>query len=237
MLLYLKDLLKRIRNWFLFWILISILIFSFPFSNPISKAFFQHLKEKFVPKGVELVVLSPTTAFLTQIELSLFLGFVLTLPYLLLKIFDFILPALTPPEKKILFFFFPLLLILFFLGFFFGYFFLIPFTFKLLYFFALSLRAFPFFEMGQFFILVLGLMVASGILFLTPIFMLFLTRLGLVPSEFWIKKWQIAFFVFILISAIITPDGSGVTQLILSFVLTGLYFLGYTLTKVFKGQK
>jgi Sec-independent protein secretion pathway component TatC len=72
----------------------------------------------------------------------------------------------------------------------------------------------PFFELENFLTLVLGLMLATGILFLTPIFMGLLSYFGLISP--------------------ITPDGSGITQLILSFFLAGLYFLGYIMSKVFK---
>jgi sec-independent protein translocase protein TatC len=181
-----------------------------------------------------LVVLNPISAFLVQVIISLFLSFIITFPYFIFKTLGYVLPALYENEKKYIFKILIPSFILFLIGCLFSYFFLIPFTFKILYSFTSFLKVTPFFELENFLTLVLGLMLATGILFLTPIFMGLLSYFGLISPNFWKKNWQVAFFIFIVISAIITPDGTGITQLILSFILTGLYLLGYIMSKVFK---
>jgi sec-independent protein translocase protein TatC len=209
-------------------------ILPLPTTDSISVRFFLKIQKDLLPENVQLVALNPISAFLTQIIISLFLSFVFTFPYFIFKAFGYIFPALYENEKKYIFKILIPSFFLFLLGCLFSYFFLIPFTFKILYSFTSFLKVTPFFELENFLTLVLGLMIATGILFLTPIFMALLSYFGLISPNFWKRNWQTAFFTFLVISAIITPDGSGITQLILSFFLTGLYFLGYIISKVFK---
>ncbi len=56
--------------------------------------------------------------------------------------------------------------------------------------------------------------------------MISLTFLGIIPSIFWREKWRYALLTFLLFSAIITPDGSGVSMMLLSLPLSGLYAVG-----------
>jgi sec-independent protein translocase protein TatC len=245
-----REIKKKILPWFYIFILLSFFFFCFgfkkisffekefilpwPTTDSISVQFFLKIQRDLLPENVRLVVLNPISAFLVQVIISLFLSFIITFPYFIFKAFGYVLPALYENEKKYIFKILIPSFVLFLIGCLFSYFFLIPFTFKILYSFTSFLKVTPFFELENFLTLVLGLMLATGILFLTPIFMGLLSYFGLISPNFWKKNWQVAFFIFIVISAIITPDGTGITQLILSFILTGLYLLGYIMSKVFK---
>jgi len=244
-----KELKKRLSPWFYLFIILFIFFFCFGFkkfslfgkefflpflsTNSISVQFFLKIQRDLLPKNVQLVALNPISAFLTQIAISLFLSFVFTFPYLIFKIFEYILPALYENEKKYLLRILIPSFFLFLSGCLFSYVFLIPFTFKILYSFTSFLKVIPFFELESFLFSILGLILATGILFLTPVFMSLLSYFGLVSPDFWKRNLKFAFFIFLVICAIITPDGSGITQLILAFILTGLYFLGYNLSRIF----
>jgi sec-independent protein translocase protein TatC len=73
-------------------------------------------------------------------------------------------------------------------------------------------------------------MMAVGIMFLLPVFMVFLSFLGIVKPCFWKNNWRYALLIFLIFSAIITPDGTGITMIMLSAPLAGLYFLGTIVT-------
>lgn len=194
-----------------------------------SAQFFSKINADFLPSGVELIVTNPLSAFSAQIMISLLLAFVLTLPFFLYKIIGYLSPSLFEKEKKAaLKILFPSL-ILFFSGFLFAYFFLIPATFKTLYQFASAIGATSFFSVNEFVSWVFAIMMAVGIMFLLPILMILLTGLGLVEKSFWKKNWLHFFLVILVISAIITPDGSGITMLVLSLPLILLYFFGYVI--------
>lgn len=112
----------------------------------------------------------------------------------------------------------------------FAYFLIVPPTLRILYSYATRLEALPFFTIHEFVKTVLGLVVGIGISFLLPVFMVLLTRLGLVESDFWKKKWRYAISGCLIVAAIITPDGTGITMLLLTLPLAGLYYIGCLLS-------
>ncbi|PIU75157.1 MAG: hypothetical protein COS76_02315 [Candidatus Portnoybacteria bacterium CG06_land_8_20_14_3_00_39_12] len=206
----------------------------FPSFDSFSIFFFRKIQNYLLPGNVQLIVTSPLTAFLAQVIVSLFLSFILTFPYFLFKIFNFLSPAFYRREKNLLIkIFFPSLF-LFISGCLFSYFFLIAPTLKILYFFTEQIGAIPFLEVNNFLILFFGLIFATGILFLLPIFMTLLTLLGIVEPEFWKRNFFNSSLFFLILSAIITPDDTGVTMLILFLPLMGLYILGYFFAKILK---
>lgn len=188
---------------------------------------FKKIQQDLLPTGVQLIVTNPLSAFLAQILISLSLAFILTLPFFLYRIMKYLGPALFEKEKKVIIkVLFPSAL-LFFAGCLFAYFLLIPSTFKVLYPYATVIGAIPFFSVNEFTTLVFGLMMAVGIMFLLPVFMVFLSRLGIVKADFWKNNWRYAIMIFLILSAVITPDGTGITMMLLAMPLTVLYFLGY----------
>ncbi len=242
----LKEFLKSILLWIYFFLGFTIFFFGFglkqieilgkrfflpaPTIYSFAAQFFKYLQENLLPPQVEVVVLNPLNAFLAQIMIGLSLAFIFTFPLLLYRVIKFISPALYEKEKKAVSKVVIFCVILFISGCLFAYFILIPSTFKILYSFASVLEASPLFTAYEFVSLTFVLAIAVGIMFQIPIFMVLLSRLGLVDTNFWKKNRKYIFLGFLIFSAIITPDGTGVTMLLLFFPLAGLYFLGYSLT-------
>jgi len=69
--------------------------------------------------------------------------------------------------------------------------------------------------------------VAFGLAFQLPVLMYGLSWLGVVRSSFWKKYWRFAAIAIFLFGAIITPDGSGITMMLVSIPMLGLYVVGY----------
>lgn len=244
---------KKILSWiyiflgaFIFFFAFNIQIFSFqlpilkfqlslPYPNPsynsISAMFFKKIQGDLLIKKMELIVTSPLDALWVQIGISLFLAFIVTLPILLYKLIVFFSPALKKKEKRAILKALVPSIILFVGGCVFAYYVLIPSTFKFLYPYVLAMGARPFFMINQFVSLVLILIAAVGLVFLLPIFMILLTRLGIVKPDIWKKNWRYAILIFLVLAAIITPDGTGITMILLAGPLTGLYLVGYWLSK------
>ena len=196
-----------------------------------SSQIFKKIQQDLLPSNVQLIVTNPLSAFLAQVLISLLMAFIITSPFFLYKTMKYLLPALFEKEKKaVMRILFPSFL-LFFLGCLFAYFLLIPSTFKALYPFATIIGAIPFFSVNEFISLVFGMIVVSGIIFLLPVFMKLSNSLGIVSPDFWKNNWRYALLIFLIFSAIITPDGTGITMLMLSAPLTGLYFVGTVLTR------
>lgn len=212
------------------------LFLPLPTLHSFSVQIFEIIQQDLLPPGVQLIVTNPFSGFLAQILVSLLLAFVLTFPYFLYKIIGYLLPALFEKERKaIIRVLFPSAL-LFIFGCLFAYFLLIPSVFRVLYSYVIVIGAIPFFSISEFITWVFGLMIAVGIMFLLPVFMTLLSRFKIVPPDIWKKNWRSAILIFLILAAIITPDGTGITMIMLSAPLTGLYFLG-TIITIKKGRR
>lgn len=206
-------------------------LFPLPVEHSFSIQIFKKIQQDFLPAGVQLIVTNPLSAFLAQVLISILLAVALTFPFFLYGIIKYLSPALLKQEKKafarVLF---PSVF-LFLSGCFFAYFFLIPLTFKILYPYTAAIGAIPFFSVNEFITLVLSIMITTGIMFLLPVFMALLSFLGIVEPGFWRINWRYSLLFFLIFSAIITPDGTGITMMILFMPLAGLYFLGCLVPK------
>ncbi len=191
---------------------------------------FQYMVEHVVPEGVPVIVTGPLTAFAVQIKLSLLLAFIVTLPVLLYKLFAYISPALYKNEQRILYGLVAPITVLFASGVYFAYNYIVPITFTVLYGYAAPLGATTFLGMNEFIGLTIALLLVGGIFFTLPVLMVALSLLGVVARDLWWRKWRQAFVTLLVVSAIITPDGSGVSMVLLTIPTTGLYLVGAALS-------
>jgi sec-independent protein translocase protein TatC len=222
--------LKELRQIFFMCVILfmALALIIFPFSLMI----FENLYSFLVPANIKMLIINPLNLFLVQIQISAFLAFLASLPFLVYKMSRFVFPALYSMEKRIIKGSASPSIFLFCLGALFALFFLIPMTLKLLNFYALSLpSAETYFEINQFITFTLVAIIACGFSFMLPIFMRTLSALGLVTNEFWKKNFKYSLIAIVILSAIITPDGTGITMLMLSIPLTSLYLAGIVLSK------
>jgi len=238
---------KSILHWFYSLVFLSFFFFIFglkevvvfgknyllpiPTPDSFSVQIFNIIRYDLLPADVELLVTNPMSAFTSQIVFSILLAFLSVLPFFIYKVILYIQPALLPNERKAVLWSLLPFVILFFSGCAFSYFFIIPSTFKVLYPYAGSLHAVPFFSIDEFTYYIFSLMIAVGLMFLLPLFMAILSAIGIIKADFWKSKWRHASLFFLVFSAIITPDGTGVTMLMLFVPLLVLYFMGYIFAK------
>lgn len=203
------------------------LILPYPSIDSIAAQVLKALQQNLLGTDVHLIVTSPLDAFSALALTAFLLAFIVSLPVLLYKLINFLSPALYADEKRgVLLVLIPSV-ILFLLGSLFGYYLITPAAIGFLYDYALALGAEPLITTSKLIGFVLGTTIFTGILFLTPVFMVLLTRAGLVPGTFWKDNWRYAAVFFLILSGIITPDGTGVTMAMLSVPLVLLYFVGY----------
>ena len=226
-----REFIRNILTWLYFLLGFSFLFFLLPIGHSFSVMVFEMIRQDLLPTGVQLMVTNPLSAFLAQMMVSLLSAFIVTLPILLYRMMRYFLPALFEKEKKVtIWILFPSIL-LFFAGCLFAYLFLVPVTFEVLYPYATAIGATPFFSVQEFISSVFGLMIVTGVMFLLPIFMALLNFLGVVNTDFWRSKWRYAILSFLIFSAIITPDGTGITMMVLVIPLSGLYGLGMVVSR------
>lgn len=234
----LKIFLKHILYWIFSFVGFSFFFFLFPVQNSFSVQVFNKIRQDLLPSGVQLIVTNPMSAFVSQILLSMLLSFLVTIPFFLYRIIVYLRPALLPHERKAVLWSLLPLVFLFFSGCMFSYFFLIPATFRVLYPYASVINAITFFSIDEFIYYIFGLMISVGLMFLLPLFMVLLSFMGIIKVEFWKKRRRQALLSFLILSAIITPDGTGVTMVMLFLPLAALYFAGYIFaSKLNKNKK
>lgn len=206
--------------------------FLVPGTPSVATQVFLTLQKRLIPADVSIVTLGPVAPFVTPIVISLLITVLLTFPVALLMGIRYLQAALYPHERKtLLFSFFPSL-ILFYGGAWFAFTILIPQTFSTLYAFAAPLGVQPYFDLADFLSAVFLLVMLTGGVFLLPLFMYVLTKIHLIPAAFWQAHWRAAVLITIIFSAIVTPDGSGVTMLLLSLPILVLYGLGLLFAKI-----
>lgn len=197
-----------------------------PADKTIAAEAFLKMKESLVPNGVEFIVTEPVSAFVVQVSIALAISFIVTSPFFFFRLAKYVSGALYQKERKALRKVFVPSAFLFAIGAAFGYFAILPPTFRVLYGYAGAIGAKPFFTVSDFAVFTLGFTFACGTMFLLPVAMGILNSLGVTDRDLWKDNWRYAFLIFLVLSAIITPDGSGITMIMLSLPLTGLYFAG-----------
>lgn len=221
---------KHIFYWIVCFVAFSVLFFSFGLEktgNSFTVQVFNKISADLLPADVKLLATNPMSAFVAQILLSMLLGFLVTVPFFIYKIILYIRPALFPHERRAVILSVLPLTLLFLCGAAYSYFFLIPVTFKLLYPFTTSIGAAAFFSVDEFVEYVFTLTIAVGLVFLLPVFMVLLSWMRIISAGFWKKKWRFFLLFFLIGAAIITPDGTGITMIMLFVPLMALYLAGY----------
>lgn len=199
-------------------------------SQGIAGILFERMTHDLLPAGTNLVVSNPLDGFLIEMEMSFVLAGLLLLPFFLVWLFGYFSPALTGRERRALAFMTIPALLLFFAGALFSYLFVVPQLYSFMVLYVPAIDAQPLFSADTFFDGTVGLLVACGFMFELPVLMYLLSFIGLIKPVFWFVHWRAAVLTILIVTAIITPDGSGISMAILSAPLILLYFLGAALS-------
>ncbi len=235
--------LKRMIIWFILGLTVSFLmlltctiqeasvmgksiVIVVPGSPSFATQLFLSAKEMLIPADIPVVALGPVSSFVAPIVMAFLMALLISFPLGIYLTYQFLSPALHASEQKLLRRFVIPSIVLFYLGCSLAYFVIIPRTFFFLYSFAPPLGVMPFFALDNFISSVFFLTLTTGIAFLLPIGMIVLSHIGIVSQYFWTRHFRVAIVIVLIFSALITPDGSGVTMVFLSIPLLLLYFVG-----------
>ncbi len=185
-----------------------------------------------VPKDVQLISVSPLEPFLAQSSIAATFAFLLTLPFIMFEFWRFVSPGLLPREKKGLHWFFFATVTFFLFGAIFSYAVLLPLIISGLYSFSPA-TVVSLYGLRTIVSFVTSTILITSIIFLLPIGMVILSKVGFVKTSFWRVYARHAIFVSILFSAIITPDGSGLSMIVLAVPISVLYGAGYIGSVIF----
>jgi sec-independent protein translocase protein TatC len=173
--------------------------------------------------GGKIQFLDLVEPFWLRAQISMLGGLILMLPLLLLEIWGFVRPALTPRERRVLRLVPAGIFSLFILGSAFGY--------KMIPLFASWLMSdhfvltwmTPQLQLIKAVLFTPKIMLGFGIGFQVPIFVILLNRLGILPGEVLNRHWREATVAIFTIAAIITPTWDFLSMTIAALPLALLY--------------
>jgi len=165
---------------------------------------------------------SITGAFEVRFQIALVLGIVVSSPVWLYQIFAFLVPALNRREKRYTFGFFFSAVPLFLAGCFGGWV-IVP---HIVTFMAQFVppQDTTFFEAKYYLDFVLKLVLATGIAFVLPVFLVLLNFLGVVSGKAILKGWRWAILGITIFTAAATPAADVISMLLLALPIIALYF-------------
>ncbi|KAA0543390.1 twin-arginine translocase subunit TatC [Bacillus sp. BGMRC 2118] len=155
-------------------------------------------------------------------EFAFILAFILTFPITLYQLWAFISPGLYAKERKVTLSYIPFSLLLFLSGLAFSYFILFPFIVEFMLRLSDKLEIQTVIGINEYFEFLFQLTIPFGILFQLPVVIMFLTRLGIVTPDFLSKIRKYAYFILLVIAALITPPEL-LSHLMVSIPLFVLY--------------
>lgn len=173
-------------------------------------------------RGQELVVMSVLGGFTIRFKVALFFSVIVCSPIIIWEVLAFFLPALKPKERRWVVPTVAAMVFLFFLGMVFCFFIIQPAAFGWL----LEQS----FEIGtivpnaeDYLDIYMLLEIGFGIAFQLPLLVFYLSIFHLVPYKTFRSQWRIVYVAFMVLSAIVTPDASPVTMILMFAVLIALY--------------
>jgi len=179
---------------------------------------------------LQLISIKMAGQFLTSIWAAIILGFITASPVVFFEFWLFVKPALYETEKKYasgaVFF----TTILFGLGVLFGYYLIVPLSIHFLASYSISGEVVNQININSYISTVASISLASGFVFLLPIFVFVLSRVGLLTPAFMKKYRRHAYVLMLLLSAIITPPDI-FSQVMVSIPLVFLYEIGIFISK------
>lgn len=183
------------------------------------------LKVLLQPAGhLKLVYLSVLEPFMVKVKVAFFAGLSLALPVILYEILAFASPGLKVKEKRLILPIIISMLVLFVSGVVFGFRFIMPISTDWLLSQAgeimkANVSASSYVTYAGWFL------IAFGVSFETPLFILLMVRLGILTPKKLRSSWRYAVIIILVIAAVITPDWSPITMAVMAIPMLVFYLL------------
>ena len=181
-------------------------------------------------RGATLVVTTVLGGFTIRFKVALFFSVIICSPIIIWEVLAFFLPALKPNERKWVVPTVAAMVFLSFLG-------------LLFCSFLVQSAAFGWlldqsFEIGtimpsaeDYLDIYMLLEIGFGLAFQLPLVIFYLSILHLVPYRTFRQQWRIVYVAFMVLSAVVTPDASPVTMVLMFAVLIALYEVALAISR------
>lgn len=217
---HLEEARTRIIKSLIFFIIISCLFYRFV--PPI-------LSELIKPVG-KVIFIAPEDAFMVYFAVVFWGGLFLSSPFIFYQIWQFVSSGLRKREKRLVLMFWLWSMVLFITGCLFAYFSILPIGLKFFLKFATPAIK-PMIALDKYVSFAGGLIFTFGIVFQTPLVVIFLTKIGLITPEILCKRRRETIVLIFIIAAILTPPDV-ISQVLLALPLLILYEAGIICAKL-----
>ena len=162
-----------------------------------------------------------SAAFDLRMQIAVTVGIVVSSPVWLYQVWAYFVPAFTRKELKYALGFFLTALPLFFAGCAAGWF-VVPHIVGLLTSFAPSGTS-TLLQAGDYFSFILKLVIAVGVAFVLPVFVVLLNFVGMLSARTIVRSWRVALIVIVCFTAAVTPAADVFSMLLLAVPMEALY--------------
>lgn len=211
-----------------------------PVMDALTRPFIDAWREQNIKGDPNLNFSAPGSGFAANLQVSLIIGLAIAAPVIFYQIWAFVAPGLYAREKKFVIPFVTLSTLLFVGGGYFGWLTAFPIAFN--YFLGFSgslgthgLQIQPTIMLDNYLDFVLQMLLAFGIIFELPLFILFLSIAGIVNYLTLIKFGRWFILIAVIMAGVLTPPDV-TSQLIMAVPLIVLYFVSIGLAAIF-GKK
>lgn len=246
---HIEELRSRLINVVLTVLILSAVFFAFgvrrfgefqgypiylPWPDPfesVSALLFRMVRNYLLPGSVTVISLSPFDPMLAQLKISMFLGVAIGMPVIVYNVARFVGPGLYRHEKFVVIKTVVGATFLFMIGVVFAYLFLLPFTYKFLFYYSDGMGMESTIAVDRFINFTVLFLICFGVVFEVPVVMSAFSGLGIVKPHTWLVKWRFVILGVVILAAVITPDGTGITQAMVAVPMIFLYFIGYFMSR------
>lgn len=179
---------------------------------------------------INLQNLKPFGQLFLYVQVSIILGFIISLPNVFYQVWRFLTPALKKNEKKYIVWIVVFSTLSFLGGLIFAYFVMLPLTLKFAVAFGTEIIENNF-AIDEYFSIIISVLLAAGVVFELPMLSFFLSKIGILTPEFMKKYRKHSIVIIMILAAILTPGTDPVAQLLLGIPLTLLYEVSIIVSK------
>jgi len=159
------------------------------------------------------------------INLGLYLGIAIAMPWVLYQIWLFVAPGLYKHERRATLSFIFSAMFLFLAGIGVGYFGLLPLVLTKVISFSTGGPISPWIDVNEYFDTILVVLVGLGVIFEMPVVVFILSIFNIVTPKFLMRNFRYAMLVITILAAIVTPSPDATTMLIFMAPMVILYFI------------
>jgi len=199
--------------------LIAAFVLTFSYSGELIQWFKRPLSD-------DLIFYGPTEALFASIKVSLLAGVIVSMPVILYQLWKFLEPALLPKEQRWAIPIISLAAAMFALGLIFCNLVILPLVIQFFVSFGMDRELTPQLGVGTYVDMNVKFLFIFGLAFELPLVLTLLARIGLVTHQVLARYRKHAVMIALILSAIVTPDATLFTMLLMAVPLVILYEVG-----------